>query len=450
MTQKTILIVDDETDIRNLVKEILQDEGYATLTAANSKEAYAILETHKPDMAVLDIWLQDSRHDGLQILQTIKDGPHAAIPAIMISGHGTIETAVSAIKQGAYDFIEKPFKSDRLILMVRRGLEAALLQQENAALKAQNRQLGRQANIIGSSTHAKTMRERVKALAVGHSRLLIEGPLGGGKTSIARLIHNASDRSEEPFHVYICGQNAEYRGSLGDAVEKAKGGTLVLQDVNALSEADQKAVVKILQDSETKSRVIGTLRESASLNETLRQRLSVEHLVIPSLSERKSDIADILEVFVAEIAEEIGIKAPQISPEFVKFCEKYEWVGNLYELKAALIWALVHNDGADVMNVDALPARITGRVVAADNVEILNVNHRVLDDLFIDLPLRDARDVFEREYLTSQVERFEGNISKTAQFIGMERSALHRKIKSLQDKDIQDETPEQQAAAVKK
>ena len=444
MIRKTILIVDDEADIRNLVKEILEDEGYATITAANSKEAYDILETKKPDMAILDIWLQDSRHDGLQILETIKSGDHAAIPVIMISGHGTIETAVNAIKRGAYDFIEKPFKSDRLILMVRRALETAGLQKENAALKEQTKSSGGRVDIIGTSYHAKNLRERVKVMAASNSRLLIEGPLGSGKTTVARLIHNASSRGAESFYVYICSTDADIRGSIDEALHKAKNGTIVFQDVDTLDDVDQNTLLKLLQKNDLSARIIATSRAPESLNKSLYQRLCVENLTVPSLEDRKQDIKIILDVYVRQVALELGVRKPSISPEVIKLCEKYNWAGNLYELQAAMIWALVHNDGADVITANALPLRISGHAVGAGNVEVLNVPDQSLDDSFLELPLRDARDVFEREYLTSQVERFEGNISKTAQFIGMERSALHRKIKSLQDKDVKENAPEPQ------
>lgn len=447
--RKTILIVDDEADIRNLVKEILEDEGYATLTAANSKQTYEILEQQKPDMAILDIWLQDSRHDGLGILETIKAGEHKDIPVIMISGHGTIETAVNAIKKGAYDFIEKPFKSDRLILMVRRALEAASLQKENAVLKEQTKSSGGKVDIIGTSSHAKTLRERVKALSASNSRLLIEGPLGAGKTTISRLIHNASARGADSFYIYVCNADETVRGTIEEAIDKAEAGTIVFQDIDALPEADQNILLKVLQNNDLKPRIISTSRNVDSLNKNLYQRLCVEKLVVPSLAERKQDIKDILDVYVTQVALELGIAVPQVSSDVVKLCEKYTWTGNLYELQAVIMCALIHNDGAGKISADALPARISGRGVDAANVEVLNMPEQHLDDAFLDLPLRDARDVFEREYLTSQVERFEGNISKTAQFIGMERSALHRKIKSLQDKSAHDDLPEPKAVSAK-
>lgn len=430
--KKTILIVDDEADIRNLVKEILEDEGYATLTAANSKDAYAILESHTPDMAILDIWLQDSRHDGLQILQEIagKESPHANMPIIMISGHGTIETAVKAIQFGAYDFIEKPFKSDRLLLMVKRGLEASNLAQENAALKEQS---NAGVDIIGSSYHAKNMRERVKFLAGSNSRLCIVGPLGSGKVTIARLIHQQSERCDGPFIIHTCVSD-RLENSIQESFKKAKFGTLVLQDICALDEAAQKEVLGYLQDKQYSDvRVISVSKDPSGLNEALYQRVAVDLFEIPSLSERKQDMKNIVEVLIHQISDEIGLKVSKVSSQALQAMEKYNWSGNMYELQAALVAGIIHNNGEDTLQLQSLPRFVSG-LEGESNVEHLHQQEHVLNQELLALSLREAREVFEREYLTSQVERFEGNISKTAQFIGMERSALHRKIKSLQEK----------------
>ena len=419
--KKTILIVDDEADIRNLVKEILEDEGYATLTAANSKEVFALLENSKPDMAVLDIWLQDSKHDGLQILETIKSGEYSDIPVIMISGHGTIETAVSAIKQGAYDFIEKPFKSDRLLLMVKRGLEAAGLAQENAVLRAQSRT---DIEIIGDSSFSKGLDETVQRLAASNSRALISGALGVGKTTIARLIHSQSARSVEPLSVCSCADEAD----LGNSFSEAKAGTLILKDVCALDDGAQKHLLSLLQSDKFPVRVIATARDVGKLDKDLYQRLAVETLEVPALLQRKQDVEAFALFFLKQSCLELGLKVPQLARDAVEALEKADLSGNLYELQALIISALLHSDGLPSLNAGAF-------VQNSGNVEVLHTPKTAVSSVMLDLPLREARDVFEREYLTSQVERFEGNISKTAQFIGMERSALHRKIKSLQDKD---------------
>lgn len=444
--KKTILIVDDETDIRNLVKEILEDEGYATLTAANSKEVYELLENSDPDMAVLDIWLQDSRHDGLQILETIKAGRHAAIPVVMISGHGTIETAVSAIKQGAYDFIEKPFKSDRLLLMVRRGLEAAGLVQENAFLRAQSQA---DVEIVGHSAYAKSLSEKVHVVSASNSRALIKGPLGAGKTTIARLIHNQSARANEPFLIHTCTSSEDPEELLAKSFSDAQNGTLVLQDVCGLDAQGQKELLSLLQSSTYPARVIATARDTEKLDKDLYQRLSVEALELLPLAERQQDIGAFAEFFLKKACAELGLTPPQIAHEVIQLLGKYEWPGNLYEMQAVIASALIHCNGADVLGASSLPHNISGMVESAENVAVLHASKPSIESMMLDLSLREARDVFEREYLTSQVERFEGNISKTAQFIGMERSALHRKIKSLQDKEDKGEVSEQQAASVK-
>ncbi len=434
--RKTILIIDDEADIRNLVKEILEDEGYATLTAANSKEAYAVLEEHKPDMAVLDIWLQDSRHDGLQILETIKAGDHKDMPVVMISGHGTVETAVNAIKNGAYDFIEKPFKSDRLLLMVKRGLETASLKQENTVLKKRSRS---SVDIIGRSYHAKNLRERVKMLASNKSRVLIAGPLGAGKTTLASLIHSNSAISSAPFVVYECSASPELQMDMVEAFENAQGGTIAIQDIDMLNKEQQKVLLGLLQNDRYSARVIASTRNADAIEESLRQRVEVEVIDVPPLRERKQDISDILDVYIRQVSKELGLTTPEISKDVVKLCESYHWQGNLYELQAAMIWALVHHGDSDkAIQPSSLPVKISGLVAEDEKVEILPLSPPHINEKLLELPLRDAREMFERDYLTSQVERFDGNISKTAQFVGMERSALHRKIKSLQVKGEDD------------
>lgn len=431
---KTILVVDDEVDIRNLVCEILADEGYKTLTAANSKEVYEVLNNHTPDMVVLDIWLRDSRHDGLQILESIKE-QHADIPVIMISGHGTVETAVSAIKQGAYDFIEKPFKSDRLLLMVRRGIEAANLQQENQALRMQSRT--KNVEIVGQSAQSKALREKVNALSSHSGRLLITGPLGAGKTTIARLVHGQSGRAHEPLLVHFC-VNGTDDVTLSETLAKARNGSVIFQDVCALSQDAQKELLSLLQKNVFPARIIATARDPDALDGGLFQRLSVESMVVPSLIDRKGDISAFIDVFLTQATRELGLKKPIIGDDFLKQVEQYQWPGNLYELRAVVFLALLNGRDKCSLGADDLPPRVSAvvREGAVDNVALLSQESRpnhAVDGVSLELSLREAREVFEREYLTSQVERFDGNISKTAQFIGMERSALHRKIKSLQN-----------------
>ncbi|MFK7840362.1 MAG: sigma-54-dependent transcriptional regulator [Bdellovibrionales bacterium] len=436
MTQaKTILIVDDEADIRTLIQHILEDEGYKTLTAANSKEAYDILKHETPDMAVLDIWLQDSRDDGIQILDTIKADHHSQIPVIMISGHGTIETAVNAIKKGAYDFIEKPFKSDRLLLMIKRGLEAASLQQENNQLKSLILD-DIDFDIIGNSDNAKSLRGKIALLSRQNSRFLIHGSKGTGKTSIAHMIHKTSERQERPFNILTGSQPDLSKSDVNCLVNATCGGTLAIQAINLLPLNIQKHILHIIHDNNQDVRFIGILNSYNGLDDSLKERLNAETLTVEDLKQRKDDIPAIAEFLLNTISNNLGVSAPSISVEALSLLKDYELVGNYYELKAILTWAILYQINGEIIP-SSLPSRTHIQSHDPHNVEMLFSSKDLLSDRFLDLSLRDARDVFEREYLTSQVDKFEGNISKTAEFVGMERSALHRKIKSLQEKQEQ-------------
>jgi len=277
---------------------------------------------------------------------------------------------------------------------------------------------------------------------------LIEGPLGAGKTTIASLIHQASEYIHEPFIVHTCTAHYETQEHIKNSVEEASGGCIVFQDIDVLDEDEQKYLLTLIHASDFKGRVIATSRFPDQLNESLRSRIGLENLTVPSIKDRKQDIPELLDVYVRQIALELGVVCPKISKEVVALCENYEWQGNLYELQAAMIWALVHNNGAAVIQPESLPVRISGLKIENTNVEVLPSASQGLDNALLELSLREAREVFEREYLTSQVERFEGNISKTAQFIGMERSALHRKIKSLQEKSGQVDAVDQPIASV--
>ena len=445
--QKTILIVDDEADIRNLVREILEDEGYATLTAANSKEVYKLLETHQPDLAILDIWLRESAHDGLQILETLKGSDHKAMPVIMISGHGTIETAVSAIKQGAYDFVEKPFKSDRLLLMVKRGLETSALVKENAMLKqlSQDRVV-----LLGNSVAAKQLRERIQAVSLLQSRVLIEGPFGGNMDDVACLIHTASDQAHEPFLTYFCAaQNVD--NSLDKVLQSFSSGVLYLSGSCSLSDTDQRVLLAHLQELKPRVRIVSSVLDSEALLPDLYQRLAVEHIKAPELSALKKDILDYADYYLALFSARLGKATPKIDEKVKQALLDYHWPGNFEELKAAIIHALVSTREGEVISLEHLPNGVVNQCLQEFEKGSLDTSFSgplpvQANDLFEGLPLREAREVFEREYLTSQIERFEGNISKTAEFIGMERSALHRKIKSLQKKADRPEAADQEIA----
>lgn len=471
----SILIVDDEADIRGLIKGILEDDGFRVRQAASSKEAYAAVEESVPHLVVLDIWLQGSEHDGMKILSTLKE-KHPHLPIVMISGHGSIETAVSAIKQGAYDFIEKPFKADRLILMIQRALENAHLRRENEALK-------QKANVtedmIGASPATQALRQTLLRVAPTNSRILLNGEPGCGKDVVARFIHNNSGRATSPFMVLSCatmrpdrleielfgtedarGGDSAHKGLL----ENADGGTLLLDEVADMPLETQGKIVRVLQ-SQSFTRVGGNkpvnvdvriiasthrnLEEEIAkgrLREDLYYRLNVVPIKIPSLRERPQDVPDLAAYFVSALSRSGEAPQPAFTPAALLSLQSYGWPGNVRQLRNVVEWVLImnaaHHDGP--FDMDHLPPEITGRYLLDEGSDgAAAAAKQLLNQEIMTLPLREAREQFEREYLMAQVARFDGNVSKTAQFIGMERSALHRKLKSLDvsgapEKDVAD------------
>lgn len=449
-----ILIVDDEADIRNLIKGILEDEGYAIRTAGSAREAYAAVQSKKPDLIVLDIWLQGSDHDGLQILSAVKQ-QDPALPVIMISGHGTIETAVSSIKKGAYDFIEKPFKSDRLLLMIRRALETAQLMRENISLKRSVRK--KPVTLLGTSAIADGLREMIAKAGPTNSRILLTGEAGAGKDIAARLLHDHSRRADKPYVVLNCATlrpekfEAELFGSdkHGEIsiLEQAHGGTLVLDEIADMPLEAQAKMLRVMQDQRFQKpgakgpvdldiRVIATtnrdleiLIAGARFRQDLYYRLNVVPISIPPLRERVEDIPNFVTYFLEDLAENSGLPVRGFSPLALSAMQAYSWPGNVRQLRNVVEWVLImytHNTEIGMYEIDHLPPEIRGfnpdQSVAGKSYGMDLMMH----------PLREAREMFERDYLQVQVNRFGGNISKTAQFIGMERSALHRKLKSLQ------------------
>lgn len=450
---ETILIVDDEPDIRNLIKGILEDEGYKGRQAGTAKQAYEEIEKSLPDLVVLDIWLQGSDHDGLQILANIKKRyPH--LPVVMISGHGTIETAVSSIKQGAYDFIEKPFKSDRLLLMIRRAIENAVLKQENEALK---KKVAKPAKMVGESSAMQNLRQILERVAPTNSRILLTGEAGSGKDIAARAIHSTSNRASKPYLVINCATlrperlelelfGSDEAGSESTGViEQADKGTVLLDEVSDMPLETQGKIMRVLQEQRF-NRVGGSkeievdVRIIASTNRNLEKaiaegrfrqdlfyRLNVVPVTIPPLRDRIQDLQPLLGYFVQEISEQSGLPSRGFSPQALAAMQTYTWPGNIRQLRNIVEWSMIMKgvQGGD-FEVDDLPPEITGKGPSASDSDSSRQNAN-----FMMMPLREAREVFEREYLQSQINRFGGNISKTAQFIGMERSALHRKLKSL-------------------
>jgi two-component system nitrogen regulation response regulator NtrX len=448
-----ILIVDDEDDIRELVSGILEDEGHATRAARNSDEAIAAIESRRPHLALLDIWMQGSRLDGLKLLEVVKQ-QHENIPVVMISGHGNIETAVTAIKLGAYDFIEKPFKADRLLLVVERALETSRLKRELSELRARS---GATNKLVGSSSATTNLRRLIERVGPANSRVLISGPSGSGKELAARLIHTNSARAEGPFVVVnaptITPDNMESelfgveagpgRTRRVGALEEAHGGTLYLDEVADMPLETQAKILRVLVEQSFRRvggaspvhvdvRVISsTSRDLAQaitdgqFREDLFHRLSVVPIRSPSLAERRDDIPELTTHFMAQVAAGMGVPPRPIASDAMAVLQTHDWPGNIRQLRNNIERLMILASGAEESEITAamLPAEI-GALAPP-------VPSGVGGEKLMSLSLREAREVFEREYLVAQINRFGGNISRTAEFIGMERSALHRKLKSL-------------------
>jgi len=448
-----ILIVDDEADIRMLIAGVLKDEGYATRDAADSSEALAAIQARQPTLVILDIWLQGSELDGIEILHRLR-AEMATVPVVMISGHGTIEAAVEAIKIGAYDFIEKPFKADRLLLVVARAIEAAQLRRENAELRLR---AGGEIDLVGISPAINQLRQQIERVAPTGSRVLVTGAPGSGKEVVGRLLHARSRRAAGPFVAVNCATmrpdrleielfGSETNGSSPRKVgtfERAHSGTLFLDEVADMPLETQGKIVRALQE-QTFERVGGSrrvevdVRVVASSNrdlsseiaagrfrEDLFYRLNVVPIRVPPLRERREDIPLLARHLMSRGAEAARIQPREFGEDSLAALQAYTWPGNVRQLRNVVDWLLIMapGDTAEPVRADMLPNEITAiapSVVKWDKAsEIMT------------LPLREAREVFEREYLLAQVTRFGGNISRTASFVGMERSALHRKLKSL-------------------
>jgi two-component system nitrogen regulation response regulator NtrX len=448
-----ILIVDDEDDIRDIVSGILSDEGHGTRVARNADEALSAVEARRPQLILLDIWLQGSRLDGLQLLEIIKQ-QHPNVPIVMISGHGNIETAVSAIKLGAYDFIEKPFKADRLILIADRALETSRLKREVSDLRSR---AGTATRLVGSSTSIGNLRRIIERVGPANSRVLISGPAGAGKELAARLIHEHSARASGPFVVVNAPTMTPERmeselfgveASQGSArrvgaLEEAHGGTLYLDEVADMPLETQAKILRVLVDQNfqrvggsarvhvdvrivsSTSRDLAEAITESRFREDLFHRLSVVPVRAPSLAERREDIPELIEYFMDQISTGMGVSRRRIAADAMAILQSHDWPGNIRQLRNNIerLMILVAGDPDSEITAAMLPAEI-GALVPS-------IPSGVGGEKLMSLALREAREVFEREYLVAQINRFGGNISRTAEFIGMERSALHRKLKSL-------------------
>jgi two-component system, NtrC family, nitrogen regulation response regulator NtrX len=448
-----ILIVDDEADIRDLVAGILDDEGFTTRTARDSDSALTEIANRRPHLVFLDIWLQGSKLDGLQLLEQIKRD-NADLPVVMISGHGNIETAVAAIKRGAYDFIEKPFKADRLILVATRALETSRLKREVKELK----QLAPTASVLtGRSPCMNQLRQTIERAAKANSRILIVGPSGAGKELAARTLHIASTRAEGPFvvinaaaitpermEVELFGvelSNGEQRKA--GALEEAHGGTLFIDEIGDMPRETQNKILRVLVD-QTFQRSGGTAKvhvdvriisstarnleeeiAAGRFREDLYHRLSVVPIRVPPLSERREDIPELIDYFMDQISTTTGLPKRQIGQDAMAVLQSHVWPGNVRQLRNNVERVMILAGGGPevIITADMLPQDVGSMVPAMPTSN--NGEH------IMGLPLREAREVFERDYLIAQISRFSGNISRTAEFVGMERSALHRKLKAL-------------------
>src|SRR6266581_2835443 len=446
-----ILIVDDEADIRDLVAGILEDEGFNTRTARDSDSALAEIANRRPHLVFLDIWLQGSKLDGLQLLEQIKKD-HAEVPVVMISGHGNIETAVAAIKRGAYDLIEKPFKSDRLILVATRALETS-------RLKRELKQLAPAASVLtGRSACMNQLRQTIERAAKANSRILIVGPSGAGKELAARTLHNASGRAAGPFVVInaaaitpermevelfgIEQSNGEQQRKAG-ALEEAHGGTLFIDEIGDMPRETQNKILRVLVD-QTFQRQGGTTKVNVDVRiisstarnleeeiaegrfrEDLYHRLSVVPIRVPPLSERREDIPELIDYFMEQISAASGLPKRRIGVDAIAVLQSHVWPGNVRQLRNNVERVMILAGGGPevIITADMLP-QDGGSMVPA--MPTSNNGEHIMG-----LPLREAREVFERDYLIAQISRFSGNISRTAEFVGMERSALHRKLKAL-------------------
>jgi two-component system nitrogen regulation response regulator NtrX len=444
-----ILIVDDEKDIRDLIGDILKDEGYSIRLAGNSDDCMAEINDEVPSLMILDIWLKDSRMDGIDILKSVKrDNPD--VPVVIISGHGNIEIAVAAIKQGAYDFIEKPFNIDQLMVVVSRAMETSRLRRENADLRRRDVTAS---DLLGSSPAFKGLKSQLDKVTKSNGRVMLSGPAGSGKELAARFIHSNSGRASAPFvsvssatiepermEEVLFGRETPERGVEKGLLEQAHGGVVYFDEVADMPLGTQSKILRVLTEQQftrvggadkvrvdlrvvsSTSRELRTEIAQGRFRQELYDRLNVVPIQVPSLEERREDIPELTTHFIEMFHRSQGLPLRSLSPDAEALLQTMTWPGNVRQLRNVIERVLILGDGTGPIAAHELP----GQETTGDSG-----NRYVVGGTIATLPLREAREMFEREYLLAQINRFGGNISKTAGFVGMERSALHRKLKSL-------------------
>ncbi|MBC7144228.1 MAG: sigma-54-dependent Fis family transcriptional regulator [Thioclava marina] len=443
-----ILIVDDEKDIRELIADILRDEGFQTRLAANSNECMDEINAQEPALMILDIWLKDSKMDGIDILKTVKrDNPD--VPVIIISGHGNIEIAVAAIKQGAYDFIEKPFNIDQLMVVISRAMETARLRRENSTLKRRDMSSG---EMIGDSAAFRRLKDQLDKVTKSNGRVMLTGEPGSGKEMAARYIHQFSTRAAGPFvtvasasiepdrmEEVLFGRETPERGVEKGLLEQAHGGVIYFDEVAEMPLGTQSKILRVLTEQQflrvggadkvrvdlrvisSTTRDLTAMIREGGFRQELFDRLNVVPIEVPPLAERREDVPLLAEHFLRGFNETQGLPLREITEEAAALMQTMDWPGNVRQLRNVIERVLILGEGSGPIEARELP----GQETPAEEGRI------VLGGALATLPLREARELFEREYLLTQINRFGGNISRTANFVGMERSALHRKLKSL-------------------
>ena len=444
-----ILIVDDERDIRELVADILGDEGFKTRTAANADEALAAINAEEPALMILDIWLKDSRMDGIDILKQVKRN-NPEVPVVIISGHGNIEIAVAAIKQGAYDFIEKPFNIDQLMVVITRAMETSRLRRENMQLR---RREVTAAEMLGHSASFRRLRENLDKVAKSNGRVMLTGEPGAGKEMAARYIHAHSPRAEAPFVPVPCatiepermeevlfGRETPERGIEPGLLEQAHGGVIYFDEVADMPLGTQPKILRVLTEQQfqraggtdkvrvdlrvisSTNRDLGSEIAAGRFRQELYDRLNVVPVQVPSLAERREDIVELARHFIEQFHASQALPLRALPEETIAALQAMRWPGNIRQLRNVIERVLILGEGSGPIQ----PSELEPQGATPDNGEALALGPQITA-----LALREARELFEREYLLAQINRFGGNISRTAQFVGMERSALHRKLKSL-------------------